>query len=109
MWQPGVTLKSLSWQREPWINLRWEFNTIGPDFLRGNTEWMRKHWKFTVDELKNKSVIKFLVGHGIKFQSKCQIVSKEKKKFVRKWMVGWNSIFFARIGKAEVLFLSENN
>lgn len=42
-----------------------------------------------MDELKNKSVIKFLVGHGIKFQSKFQIVSKKKKKkIVCKWMLG---------------------
>lgn len=41
-----------------------------------------------MDELKNKNVIKFLVGHRIKFQSKCQIISKKQKKIVGKWMLG---------------------
>lgn len=49
---------------------------------------MRKHWKITRDEVKNKKVIKFLVGHRIKFQSKCQIISKKQKKIVGKWMLG---------------------
>lgn len=29
-------------------------------------------------ELKNKNMIKFLVGHRIKFQSRCQIISKKQ-------------------------------
>lgn len=108
MWQPGLTLKILSWQKEPQFTIRSEFNSISPDFLEGNPEWMRMHQQFTTDELKKKSMIKFLVGHRIKFQSNCQIVSKKREK-VCKWMLVGNSIFFARIGKAEVLSLPKSN
>lgn len=57
---------------------RSEFNVISPDFLMGNEEWVRKHQKFQMGELKSKNVIKFLVGYRIKFQSKFQIISKKK-------------------------------
>lgn len=57
---------------------RSEFNAISPDFLMDNEEWIRKHQKFQMGELKSKNVIKILVGYKIKFQSKFQIISKEK-------------------------------
>lgn len=47
-------------------------------------------------KLKNKNVIKFLVGYIIKFQSEFQIIS-EKMIFVSKWMLGWNNFFLQEL------------
>lgn len=37
-----------------------------------------------MDELNNKSMIRFLVGNRIKFQSKCQMVSKKQTKTIHR-------------------------
>lgn len=66
---------------------RSEFSVISPGFLMGNEERMRKHQMIQMGKLKNKNVIKFLVGYIIKFQSEFQIIS-EKMIFVSKWMLG---------------------
>lgn len=91
----GCDSQGWSWKAwcegESWLIQRSEFNVISPDFLMGNEEWMKKHQKFQMSELKSKNAIKFLVGYRIKFQSKFQIISK-KKIFVSKWMLGWNRI-----------------
>lgn len=59
---------------------RSEFNAVSHGFLRGNTEQIRKLQKFVMDELKNKSVVKFLMGHKIIFQCKYQMIPKKQNK-----------------------------